>query len=175
MTTLRNLQRDGFWLPQADQAQAMQTPVTLANPEVDQALPVHEVAAGAFTAVGTMTQDVGYSYGVKISQPTIETNPYRFKGYCDIAGAGDNVVMYFVGYAQSGNDVVENPIYFPASADGRIDEILMIEPTQIAGFDTRALAFGCLIVAGAPNADSVASLSVQRLSKAPPRYGAVVA
>ena len=119
-----------------------------------------------------MVADTGYSFGVKLRQPTYETNPYRLKAYVDVVT--DNVnntqhgVYAFVGYVQSGNAVILNPVYFPVVGSGFIDEIIQIAPNEDPGVVDKALGFG-IYIAASGSGGFLATMSVQRLAVAPPQ------
>ena len=117
--------------------------------------------------------------GLLISQPVIDSTPYRVKAY--VATANGNGYV-FVGYAPAsptGNDdLITNVTAFPVTVEAQVeagifDEVLYIPglPQGDPNFD-KPLAFGIAVEAPVGTTIVRYNLSVQNMAKTAPQFAA---
>ena len=106
--------------------------------------------------------------GCLIDGPRVDATPYRVKAYCAAAQA-----YLVIGHAPETpmgmSDEIQNCIAVPFK--GQLDEVLLLNVEDNPTFENRALCFA--VAVGEGEASTVTHISVQKLSKAPPRYASV--
>lgn len=171
MSNIFNLQRDALWGPNPLAEQTLQDNSTLGGPKIPTAEPVYSDKSSAHILGDAMAAGTGYSFGVKLIQPTEETNPYRVKAYTSILSDDTTYLTFFYGYVQDGVATILEPIHFPIG--NGMDEIIMIEPQTDPTIVDKALGFG-IFCAADKVANLTAAISVQRLGVTPPQFGSSV-
>lgn len=122
---------------------------------------------GGFT-VAAPTAGNWSGIGCLIDGPRVDATPYRVKAH----SAAEQAFLV-VGHAPETpmglSDVIENCIAIPFR--GSLDEVVLLNVEDNPTFENRALCFA--VAVGSGNTLTVSSISVQKLSKAPPRYASV--
>lgn len=169
---IQNLQRDAFWGPDPLKLNVLRGDVNPGLPEIDVTEPVFEVQTSANIKGSSLSAGTGYSFGVKIRQPTIETNPYRVKIYCSVYDVSDQIELFY-GYVQPGVPGLKDIVRLPIAEVGRVDECIMIPLNPTEEDRDLPLGFG-IYVQAVGNQTFSAGISVQRMAAAAPRFGAVM-
>lgn len=112
------------------------------------------------------------SMGVVMQPPILEATPYRIKAYCNEGAAV--VIGYVVSAFTGNNDAVSDIMVFPLNG-GVFDDIVLITPEPVGGADDdKPIYFGIAQGELSSQAGTLASISVQRMSVAPPQYSSSV-
>lgn len=172
-----NLDRDGVWCEIDTSAEkAWSTESTIGDTILINADSTVYDASAYVQADKTSTSiSTGWrGIGCYIKQPTVDTTPYRVKGFIN---AGSMICSVGVGYAPAsitgGDDSITPVTLFPMSYE--FDQLIMV-PARISTdtYYNRALAFFIALQYTGASADTYAHLSVQRLATSPPKFAASV-
>ena len=114
--------------------------------------------------------------GVLMSQPIVDSTPYRVKAYATCSSA---VIYVFLGYAPGAPatiNTIESVVAYPITGyesnvykSNNFDEIILVPGNQ----NNNPVAFGIAIAAGSGESAQLSySISVQNLAKTAPTFAA---
>lgn len=176
-----NLDRDSFWTNLKTTADVtvgtVFAPLPSGNAIINADPTVYDDVAKAKLSTSAAITVAAASYaaiGCYLKPPTVDTVPYRIKGYAH--GLQSPSCIAIIGYGPSSptgsGDTITPCVFIPF--DDYIDEIVMIPALDSTDPDYgKPIAFGIGI--GQCTSDVVfAHLSAQRMATTPPKYGAAV-